>query len=98
MNVHGKSFFVRRKMENHCLYSEVIMLGSETEARGFLASITIKDSEGKVFISTTYHPRPISLEQWGQMGLVVTEKALSGISKANDKNYAHSMIVSVEKV
>ena len=46
----GKSFFARYKIENRSHFSEVIMLGSEAECRGFLVSMTILDEEERVFI------------------------------------------------
>ena len=94
----GKSFFARYKIENRSHFSEVIMLGSEAECRGYLASITILDDDGKVFTRKDCRPRPISLEEWGDMGLVVTEKALSSIWVEDGEDFVFNINVSVEKV
>ena len=94
----GKLFFVRIKMENHFLSAEVTMLGSKVESRGFLSSLTILDKEDKVFMRTTCHPRPISLEEWGQMGLVVPGKALSSTWKTDGKTFVIKMNMTVEEV
>ena len=76
ITVGDKLFFARSKTENHAFFVDVTMLGSEAECRGFLASITIVDEAGKVFTRKESRPRPISLEEWGRMGLVVSEKDL----------------------
>ena len=93
-----KLFFARSKRENHSFFVEVTMLGSEAECKGFLASITILDEDKKVFTRKDCRPRPISLEKWGDMGLVVTEKALSSIWMNDGEDFVFDIEVSVEKV
>ena len=92
-------FFVKSKTENHSYFVEVTMLGSEEECRGFLASMTILDESKKVFTTKICRPRPISLEEkWGDMGLVVSKKALSSIWRWDGEDFVFDMKVSVEKV
>ena len=91
-------FFARSKRENHSFFVEVTMLGSESECKGFLTSITILDEDKKVFTRKDCRPRPISLEKWGDMGLVVTEKALSSIWVNDGEDFVFDIEVSVEKV
>ena len=56
------------------------------------------DNDGKVFTRKDSRPRPISLEEWGDMGLVVTEKALSSIWVEDGEDFVFDIKVSVEKV
>ena len=94
----GKSFFARYKIENRSHFSEVIMLGSEAECRGFLVSMTILDEEERVFTTKICRPRPISLERWGHMELVVPEKALASICWADGKDFIYRSMISVKKL
>ena len=73
------------------------MLGSEAECKGFLASLTILDKEGKVFTRKDWRPRPISMEEWGNMGLVVSEKDLSTIWRPDEKDFVYDIKVSVRR-
>ena len=74
------------------------MLGSEAECKEFLACVTILDGEGQVFTRKEWRPRPISLEEWGLMGLVVPEKALSSIWRADEEqNFVYDLEMSVKK-
>ena len=98
ITVGDKLFFARSKAENHSYFVDVTMLGNEAECRGFLASLTILDDDGKVFTRKDSRPRPISLEEWGDMGLVVTEKALSSIWVEDGEDFVFDIKVSVEKV
>lgn len=99
----GATFFLRTKRENHYHSVEVVMLGSEEECKGFLASVTVLDKDGKVFTKNTSRPRPISLEKWGTMGLVLPEDTLSSIwtpelSTPGTPNFAYKMVFYVERV
>ena len=95
----GKTFFSRCKRQNFSHFFEVLMLGSEAECKEFLACVTILDGEGQVFTRKEWRPRPISLEEWGLMGLVVPEKALSSIWRADEEqNFVYDLEMSVKKV
>ena len=98
MSAHGRKFFVRTKRENHHHYVEVVMLGSADECKGFLASAAVLDKELKVFTKNTSRPRPISLEEWGTMGLVIPEDTLSSIWTPETTDFAYKTKFSVEKV
>ena len=63
-----------------------------------MQSIRILDEDKKVFTRKDCRPRSISLEKWGDMGLVVTEKALSGIWVNDGEDFVFDIEVSVEKV
>ena len=94
----GKSFFLRSERESFSHYFDVTMLGSEEECSEFLASTTILDKNGKVFTTNICRPTPISLDEWGDMGLVVSEKVLSRIWRTEDQTFAYDVKVSVAKV
>ena len=97
----SKYFFVRSKRENNSHFFEVVMLGSEAECKGFLARMTILDEEGKVFTRKDCRPRPISLVEWGRMGLVVPEKDLSSIWRTDEEDegdFVYDVKISVKKV
>ena len=91
VTVDKKMFFVQSKRENHFFYCEVIMLGSAEECKGFVASLHI--SEKANTYSTKSPPRPISLENWGCMGLCVQEKALSNIWTLQDDHYTFMVFI-----
>ena len=98
MSAHGRQFFARTKRQNHYHYVETVMLGSEDECKGFLASTTVLDKDLKVFTKNTSRPRPISLEKWGNMGLMLSEDALSNIWTSETTKFIYQMKYSVEKV
>ena len=93
-----KLFFVRSKTENHSYFVEVSMLGSEEDCKEYLATMTILDDDDNTFFKTTCRPRPISLEKWGDMGLVVSKKALSSIWRPDGEDFVFDVDVSVEKL
>ena len=74
------------------------MLGSEEECNEYLATMTILDDDDNTFFKTACRPRPISLKEWGDMGLVVSEKALSSIWRPDGDDFVFDVEVSVEKV
>ena len=94
---HGKLFFMKAKRENQTLMFETIMLGSEEECKDYISSITILDKDSKAFATYTCHPRPISLEAWGDMGLMLPEKALARIWTPKDEGYAYKIELSIDK-
>ena len=94
----GKTFFIRSERKDYSHFFEAVMLGSEAECKGFLASMTILDEEGKVFTRKDWRPRPISMVEWGNMGLVVSEKDLSTIWWADRKDFVYDVKISVTKV
>ena len=103
MSAHGRKFFLRTKRENHYHSSEIVMLGSADKCKGFLASATVLDKDLKVFAKNIFRPRPISLEKWGKMGLVLPEDILSSIwtpdlSTPESPTFAYKIVFSVEKV
>ena len=84
VNIEKRGFFVQEKREGNFFFSEIIMLGSEEDCRRFLITMKIRDKDGKEF-STKCHPRLISMERWGNVGLWVHNDALSSLSKMDDK-------------
>ena len=95
VTVDKKMFFVQSKRENHFFYCEVIILGSAEECKAFVASLHI--SEKANTYSTKSPPRPISLENWGCMGLCVQEKALSNIWTLQDDHYTFMVYIHISK-
>ena len=98
MSAHGRKFFARTKRENHYHYVETVMLGSEEECKGFLASTAVLDKDLKVLTKNTSRPRPISLEKWGNLGLVLSEDALSNIWTPDTTDFIYQMKYVIEKV
>ena len=95
---HGKLFFMKTKRQNQIHTFETIMFGSEDECKGYLSSITILDKDSKPFATYTCHPRPISLEKWGDMGLMVSEKALARIWTPIDEKFEYQIDLSIKKL
>ena len=100
ISAHGRKFFIRTKRENKNYFFETVMLGSEDECKDFLAYGSILDKDDKVFTMNASHPRPISLEKWGSMGLMIPEDILSKIwtFKPEENNFVFTMRCYVEKV
>ena len=100
ISAHGRKFFFRTKRENKNFYSETVMLGSEDECKDFLAYGSIRDKDNKVFTMNASRPRPISLEKWGSMGLVIPEDILSKIwtFKQEKNDFRFTLRCYVEKV
>ena len=100
ISAHGRKFFIRTKRENKNYFVETIMLGSEDECKDFLAYGSILDKDDKVFTMNASHPRPISLEKWGSMGLMIPEDILSKIwtFQPETNNFRFTMRCYVEKV
>ena len=96
VTLDGKMFFVQSKRENHFFNCEVIILGSAEECKGFVASLEIS-GKGNTY-STKSPPRPISLENWGCMGLCVQERALSNIWTLQDDHYTFEVYIHISKV
>ena len=97
---HGKQFFLKSKRTKKLIYMfETIMLGSDEECKGYLASISILDKDLKVFTTNICHPRPISMEKWGDMGLNLAEKSLARIwTPTEDERYRYKIELSIKKV
>ena len=101
LSAHGRTFFVMTKRRDQYRSLEIVMLGNEEECKDFLASTTVldKDDPLKVFTKHISRPRPISLENWGIMGLMLSEDALWQIPISPETTYfAYKMRFSVEKV
>ena len=84
---HGKIFVFRRKRKNQTQFFDTLMLGSEKDCEEFITSITVFDRNSKMFTKNISHPRPISLEKWGHMGLTLPEQALSRIWKLHRRRF-----------
>ena len=95
---HGKEFFIKTKRENRIHIFETIMLGTEEECKNYISSITILDKDFKSFTTFTCRPRPISMEKWGDMGLMLSEKALARNWTAKNERYEYQIRVSILKV
>ena len=89
---------MKTKRENQVHMFETIMSGSEEECKGYLSSITILYKDCKTFATFTSHPRPISMEKWGDMGLMASEKALARIWTDKDEKFEYQVELSITKV
>ena len=98
LSANGKLFFMKTKRENQVHMFETIMFGSEEECKGYLSSITILYKDCKTFATFTSHPRPISMEKWGDMGLMASEKALARIWTDKDEKFEYQVELSITKV
>ena len=77
---------------------ETIMLGSDEECKGYLASISLLDKDSNIFTANICHPRPISMEKWGDMGLNLAEKSLARIwTPTEDERYRYKIELSIKK-
>ena len=97
---HGRLFFLKKKRENRIHTFETIMLGTEEECKDYLSTITIFDKDSKIFTKIFCHPRPISLENWWDMGLMMSEKALAKIWTLGEDGYGYGYEIklSIDKV
>ena len=97
---HERVFFVKARRENGTHYFEAIMLGSEAECMGYLASISVQKhkEDSKVLTKSTSHPRHISLESQGDMELILSEKALSKIWTIKEEWFFFDVKLCIEKL
>ena len=95
---HGKLFFMKTKRENKIYTFETIMLGTEEDCKEYLSCITILDKDSKTFTTNTCAPRPISLEKWWDMGLMLSQKALAKIWTPEEEGYGFKIKLSINKV
>ena len=95
---HGKLFFMKTKRANQIHTFETIVFGSEEESKEYLSSITILDKDSKTFATYICHPRPLSLEKWGDMGLAVSEKVLARTWTPVDEKFEYKIELSIKKV
>ena len=77
---HGKTFFLKIKNPADFNFFEVVMVGTETECEGFVASIIVVDKDLKDFASMSSYPRPLDEQAWGQMGLTLSKKDMAKIT------------------
>ena len=89
---------MKTKRENQVHMFETMMFGSEEECKDYLSSITILDKNSKTFATYTCHPRPISLENWGDMGLTLSEKALARASTPIGERFEYKVEVSIKNI
>ena len=99
---HGKTFFLRHKKDKLVHFFEVIMLGSEAECSDYVTSIEIQkpgqETNSKIFAKYASQPRPIDLQSWGDVGFLLSGKALSRILTPKEDMYAFGIILSIEKI
>ena len=97
---HKRMFFVKARREKGTYYFEAIMLGSEAECMGYLASITVQKpgKDPKVLTKSTSHPRHISLDSQGDMELILPEKALSKIWIVKEDKFVYDVKLYIEKL
>ena len=95
--LHGKVFFVKTKRENQIYTFETMMLGNDEECKEYLSSITILDKDGEIFTRNTSHPRPINMEEWGGMGLMLPENALSRVWTLKEEKPTYGIKISIKK-
>ena len=79
---HGKMFFLKINHPGTFYFLEIVMMGTEAECEGFVASITVLDKDMKDFASMSSHPRPLDEQAWGMMGLTLPNKDMSKITPA----------------
>ena len=79
---HGKKFFLKINNPENFYFLEIVMMGTEAECEGFVASITVLDKDMKDFASMSSHPRPLDEQAWGMMGLTLPNKDMSKITPA----------------
>ena len=75
------------------------MLGSEAECSDYVTSIEIKkpgqETNSKILAKYVSQPRPIDLQSWGDVGFLLSGKALS---TPKEDMYAFGIILSIEKI
>jgi hypothetical protein len=85
-----KFSFKIRKLRN--VYSmEVVLLGTQKEAKKYYAEISIIDPKAKSkAIKSCFEPRPISQEKWGSDCFTVTENVLAKLWTYSVEQKQHS--------
>ena len=83
------------------IYSlELIMHGSKTDCNQYKADISVLDSKSKVVLRSSYHPRPINTEKFGDFRLFLPEKALVKFWTYNSgtKQYEFKISLKISRV
>ena len=57
------------------------MEGSEEDCKKTKVQIDIRDSTNQPVFTFTTHPRPLSMDPWGDFGLLVPEASLAKIGQ-----------------
>ena len=102
ISAHDRTFFVKHKKENSNHYFETLMLGSEEESMGYQVSLTIQqpgqNKSSKHFAKHVFYPRHIDLQSWGDVGFLLSGKALSKILTPKEDMYAFGINLSIKKI
>ena len=79
-----------------------MILGSEDECSSYLTSVAIRkpgqDQGSKIFAKLVSQPRPIDLQNWGDVELSLSGKAMSEILVLEGEVLHFNLHFSVEKI
>ena len=92
---NSKHFFLKAGKNDNQFSLEVVMLGSPEECEDYRAEISILDSKQHPVLSSSFPPRPISLEVRGNKCLVVTQELLASIWKYYEEQKMNRFRVKV---
>ena len=83
------------KKSDNLFSLEIVMVGSQEECEDYTAEISFMDPKSKPVLSFSFPPRPISMEDWGDTCLTVTEKSLASIWRYSHEEKASYIEVAV---
>ena len=96
-------FFVKHKKDLSNHFFEKVMLGSKEECARFITSIKVhkpglESSSTTHFAKHVSHPRPLDLQRWGDVGLLMTRGTLSQFSTTGRERDRFKITLSIEKL
>ena len=71
------------------------MHGSQTDCDQYKADISILDSKSDVVFRSSYHPRAMNTDKWGDFSLCVPEKALAKIWRYNSEQKKYNFNIAI---
>ena len=99
---HDKTFYLKHKREKSKHIFETMILGSEDECSSYLTSVAIRkpgqDQSSQIFTKLVSQPRPIDLQNWGDVELSLSGKAMSEILVLEGEVLHFNLHFSVEKI
>jgi hypothetical protein len=95
-NVDSRLFFVQvSKLLGDLYRMEVVMVGSQEDCNKYNAEISVLDTNLHPTFKFSHHPRPISLQKWGDLALTIGEQALLKICEHCEDDGRFKFIVKV---
>ena len=71
------------------------MHGCQMDCDQYKTDISILDSKSDVVFRSSYHPRAMNTDKWGDFSLCVSEKALAKIWRYNSEQKGYDFNIAI---